>query len=100
MLQACSMTTDIAFKLPTGAGPHVKEATEFHDLGDTMHDLTYTRHENPMQFSRCVSICTTSPEQNLVVSKCMLHYLQGTKELGLLLLSFSSLELIVYSNTN
>jgi hypothetical protein len=62
--------------------------------------LTFTRLDMAYAMQQICLHMHGSREPHLTVMKCIMHYLQGTPDYGLLLRRLSSSDLVVYTDVN
>jgi hypothetical protein len=94
----CSTSVDTQVKVSSDMGAPVRDLTAYCCLAEALQYLTFIRPDIAYAIQQ-VCLHTHDPrEPNLTAVKCILRYLQGTLDLGLLLRRASASDLIVYTD--
>ena len=96
----CSTPVDTQAKLSADLGDPVADPTAYRSLAGALQYLTFTRPD-PTYAVQQVCLHMHDPrESHLAALKCLLRYVRGTVDLGLVLHRSSSAELVVYTNAD
>jgi hypothetical protein len=81
-------------------GPPVQDASQFRSIAGALQYLTFTRSDIAYAVQRICLHIHDPQEPYLMAMKCILRYLQGMPDYGLLLHRLSSSDLIVYTDAD
>jgi hypothetical protein len=87
-------------KLAADSGPPVQDSSQFLSIAGALQYLTFTRPDIAYAVQHVCLHIHDPRELHLTIMKCILRYLQGTPEYGLLLRRLSSSDLIVYTDAD
>ena len=96
----CSTPVDTQAKLSADLGDPMVDPTAYRSLAGALQYLTFTRLDLTYAVQQ-VCLHTYDPrESHLAALKCLLRYVRGTVDLGLVLHRSSSTELVVYTDAD
>jgi hypothetical protein len=94
----CTTPVDLQAKLADDSGPPVAGASQFRSIVGALQYLTFTQPDIAYAVQQ---ICVHDlQEPHLTAMKCILRYLRGTPDFGLLLRRSSNFDLIVYTDVD
>jgi hypothetical protein len=96
----CTTPVDLQVKLAGDSGPPVENASQFRSIAGALQYLTFTRPDIAYAVQQICLHMHDPREPHLTAMKCILRYLQGTLDYGLLLCRSSSSDLIIYADAN
>jgi hypothetical protein len=91
---------DLQVKLAADSGPPVQDASQFRSITGALHYLIFTRPDIVYTVQQICLHMHDPREPHLTAMKCIMRYLQGTPDYGLLLCHLSSSDLIVYMDVD
>jgi hypothetical protein len=96
----CTTPVDLQAKLAGHSRPLVEDVSQFRSIAGALQYLTFTRPDIVYAVQQICLHIHDPREPHLTAMKCILRYLQGTPDYGLLLRHSSSLDLVVYMDTD
>jgi hypothetical protein len=96
----CTTSVDLQAKLADNSGPPVADASQFRSIVGALQYLTFTRPDIAYAVQQICLHMDDPREPHLTVMKCILRYLHGMSDFGLLLRCSSSSDLIVYTDAD
>jgi hypothetical protein len=96
----CTTRVDLQAKLAGDSGPPVEDTSQFWSIAGALQYLTFTRPDIAYVVQQTCLHMHDPQEPHLMAMKCILRYLQGTPDYGLLLRRSSSSDLVVYTDVD
>jgi hypothetical protein len=96
----CTTLVDLQAKLAADSGPSVQDASQFQSISGILQYLMFTRPDSDYAIQWICLHMHDPREPHLMAMKCILRYLQGTPDYGLLLRRSSCSDLIVYTDVD
>ena len=96
----CSTPVDTQAKLSADLGDPVTDPTAYRSLAGALQYLTFTRPDLTYAVQHFFLHMHDPRETHLAALKCLLRYVRGTVDLGLVLHRSSSAELVVYTDAD
>jgi hypothetical protein len=96
----CTTPVDTWLKLSGHTGNPVSNPTHYSTLSGALQYLTFTHLDISYAVQQVCLHIHDPRDQHMTDLKCILHYLQGTMDFGLLLHQSSTSELVVYSDAD
>jgi hypothetical protein len=96
----CMTLVDLEAKLAGDSGPPVEDASQFWSIAGALQYLIFTRSDIAYAVQQICLHMHGPRESHLMAMKCILRYLQGTPDYGLLLRRSSSSDLVVYTDAD
>jgi hypothetical protein len=81
-------------------GAPIRDSTAYRSLAGALQYLTFTRPDIAYAVQQVCVHMHDLHEPHLTIAKCILRYLQGTLDLGLLLHRASTSDLVVYTDAD
>jgi hypothetical protein len=98
--KSCTTPVDLQVKLAGDSGPPVEDVSQFRSIACALKYLTFTQPDIAYAVQQICLHMHDPQEPHLTVMICILRYLQGTPDYGLLLCCSSSFDLVVYTNAD
>ena len=96
----CSTPVDTQAKLSAAMGDLMADPTAYRSLAGVLQYLTFTRPDLTYAVQQICLHMHDPRESHLAALKRLLRYVRGTVDLGLVLHCSSSVELVVYTDTD
>jgi hypothetical protein len=96
----CTTPVDLQAKLADDSGPPVTDVSQFRSIAGALQYLTFTRPNIAYAMQQICLHKHDPREPHLTAMKCILRYLRGTPDFGLLLRHSSSSDLVVYTDVD
>jgi hypothetical protein len=96
----CSTSVDLKVKLAADSGPSVQDPSQFWSIAGALQYLTFTRPDIAYTVQQVCLHMHDPRESHLTAMKCILRYLRGTPDYGLLLRRSRSTDLVVYTDAD
>jgi hypothetical protein len=96
----CTTPVDLQVKLADNSGPPVAYASQFQSIAGVLQYLTFTRPDIAYVVQQICLHMHDPREPHLTAMKCILCYLRGTPDFGLLLRRSSNSDLVIYTDAD
>jgi hypothetical protein len=96
----CTTPVDLQAKLTADSRPPVQDASQFQSIAGALQYLTFTWPDIAYVVQQICLHMHDPREPHLTAMKCIMRYLQGTPDYGLLLHRSSSSDLVVYTDAD
>ena len=98
--KSCSTPVDTQAKLSVDLGDPVADPTAYRSLAGALQYLTFTRPDLTYAVQQVCLHMHDPRESHLAALKCLLRYVRGTVDFGLVLHRSPSAELVVYNDAD
>jgi hypothetical protein len=98
--KSCSTLVDTQAKVSSDMGAPVSDPTAYRSLAGALQYLIFTKIDIAYAVQQVCLHMHDPREPHLTAAKCILRYLQGTLDLGLLIHHASMSDLVVYTDAD